>query len=104
MRRLLHRKAAHDLEALSRRTARLDRAARGRDDVLHDREPKTGPARGARSVGSVEALEQAVEILCGGAGAVIRHGQAGRNSVVRDGYTARAAGARIPHLIRVELL
>ena len=54
-----------------RLAARLDRAARRRDDVLHDREPEAGAARGARAVGAIEALEQARQVGLVDAGAVV---------------------------------
>ena len=38
--------------------ARLDLAARLRDDVLHDREAEAGAARRARAIAAEEALEQ----------------------------------------------
>ena len=51
--------------------AGLDRAACRRDDMLHDREPQAGAARGARTVGPVEALEQPREVGLVDAGAVV---------------------------------
>ena len=46
------------IEAAAAIAAGLDVAARGGDDVLHDREPEAGAARGARRVGAPEALEE----------------------------------------------
>ena len=56
--------------------ARVDCAACGGDDVLHDREPKAGPARAARTIGPVEALEQPRgRSACVDAGAVVDDAQ-----------------------------
>ena len=55
--------------------ARLDRATRLADDVLHDREPEPRAARRARVVGSVEALEQARQLLLVDADTVVAPGQ-----------------------------
>ena len=54
----LGREHAAHLEAAAALAARLDGAACGGDDVLHDREPEPGAARGARRVGAPEALEE----------------------------------------------
>src|SRR5262245_32623921 len=63
MRRRPLREGDQDLEPASGPTESLDSAARARDDVLDDREPEARPPRGAGSVGAVEALEQAREVV-----------------------------------------
>ena len=65
---------------------RLDRAAGGDDDVLHDREAEAGAARGARRVGAPEALEEARQVGSGDADAVVGGGE--------HDDVARARGSR----------
>src|SRR5262245_61111512 len=82
-------KAARDREPALRRARRLDRPAGGHDDVLDDREPEPGAARGARVVGPVEALEQPRQLLVRHACAVVG---ADEQQVVAP--TPRAQGER----------
>lgn len=69
--RLDRGKPAADDEPAAPTAFCLDRAARSGDDVLDDREAEAAPARGARSVGAEEPLEEPGSILFGHAGAVV---------------------------------
>ena len=56
---------------LAASATRVDRPARLRDDVLHDREPETRSPRGPRAVGPEEPLEQSRQLRLGHADPVV---------------------------------
>ena len=60
--------------------------------MLHDREPKAGAARGARAVGSVEALEQPREVGLVDAGAVVDDAE--HDLAVRAAHREDRVGSR----------
>ena len=72
------REDAADAEAAAAVAGRLDRAAGGEHDVLHDREAEAGAARRARGVRAPEALEQARQVGLADADAVVGGGQDAR--------------------------
>src|SRR6266508_4335815 len=66
------RKGAADLEPQPAGAApRLDRAARLRHDVLHDREPETGAVRRPSTVAAEEPLEEPRQLICWDARSVV---------------------------------
>src|SRR5579859_4545493 len=83
---------AANLEAAFGAVERLHRAARGRDHVLHDREPESCPAGCAGAVGAVEALEQAGQVVVGHADAVVASRE--HDLAVRGAHREREGGAR----------
>src|SRR5216110_3077802 len=60
-----------NLQPLGRRAEGLDLSAGGLDDVLDDRQTKPAAARGAGSIGAVEAFEQTGQVLGLDADAVV---------------------------------
>jgi hypothetical protein len=75
-----------------------------RDDVLHDREAEPGAARRARRVGSVEALEQPLEIGGADARAVVGDRQPRAPGFLRHRDAARGPRTRIADRVRDEVL
>src|ERR1044071_803244 len=67
---------AGDRQASAASGGRLDRPGGCDHDMLDDREPEPGAAARPRSVGAVEALEQAWQVLLGDADARVRDDQA----------------------------
>ena len=57
----------------------------GRDDVLHDREPKARATRGARAVGAIEALEEARQVGLVDPGTVVHDAEHDPLTVTRHG-------------------
>src|ERR1700694_4459946 len=73
----------------------LDGSARRGDDVLHDRQPEAGPARSARAISAVEALEEAHEVALFEAHAVVFGNKRRSCRVALDRDLKCAPGARI---------
>ena len=83
---------------------RLDVAA-GRDhDVLHDREPEPGAARGARRVGPVEPLEEPRQGVLVDTGPVVGRRQDARVALALDGEREMGAVAGIADRVLGEVL
>src|SRR5215213_2814497 len=98
------RKAAPNVETAALPAAGLDVPACGLDHVLDDRQPEPAAARGARSVGAEEALEQPLHVLLGDPGTVVGDLEHDRAVVAPERDRAGRSLARVPEYVLEQVL